>query len=163
MSRFDYDGYDDDDWGLQLGRWSARVKAVLGGRPAQAAFKELEAALLAMPEKRLIEGAICDGSGTCAIGEMAVHRRVMAGEDRASVLESLAPEVDEYGPILDDESGDDTAEFAVANLGITYTLGWLIAEANDEIFGGLSPEDRWQHMLDWTRRHIKTPAITESV
>lgn len=161
MGRFNYDEDYGDDWALRMGRWNARVKAVLRGRPAQAAFKELETALLAMPDKRLIEGAICDGAATCAVGEMVVHRRVMAGEDREAVLASLAPEVDEYGPILDDESGDETAEFAAKNLGITVTLGWLIAEANDETFGGLSPEERWQKMLTWTRRHIR-PELVET-
>lgn len=157
MSRFSYEEYLGDDADLAYGRWEGRVRAVLRGRPAQEHFRELEAALLAMPEKRLIEGTLSDGQYACAVGEIAVARRVRAGEDRAAVLASLKPDGDEDGPYEDQEAGE-TARFAQKTLGMSYTLGWLMAEANDELFGSGShtPEQRWAAMLRWTRQHIRT-------
>ena len=128
--------------------WLGTVQSVLNGRPAQIHFKELETALLAMPEKRLIEGVLSDGKATCAIGEMAVRRRVLAGEQRQDVLAAIAEHPD-------DSFDFETAEFAKQQLGMSFTLGWLISEANDETFGGQSPESRWDSMLRWARRHIR--------
>ena len=71
MSRFnDGDDYDlSDEWAvLAYGRWMGRRKVVLNGRPGKAALIQLEAALEALPHKRLIEGGLCDGTGVCAVG-----------------------------------------------------------------------------------------------
>ena len=64
MSRFgdgDYepiigsDGKVKDTFGL----WRSNVKRSLSGKRGQAALRDLRDALLALPEKRLIEGALC--------------------------------------------------------------------------------------------------------
>lgn len=51
-------------------------------------------------------------------------------------------------------SADDVADWATS-FGLTFTLAWLIQEANDEDYGGYTPEQRYEKMLGWTRRHIR--------
>ena len=144
----------EEDGPPGYGRWMARVKAVLNGRPAQKHFQELEEALLAMPVKRLIQGSLCQRWETCAVGEMAVHKRVKAGMSRRDALTEVKRSKG-TGKWQEEETAYNTAEFAERDLGMTNTLGWLIGEANDEKFYGLSPEERWERMLAWTRSHIR--------
>lgn len=57
MSRFAWlDCGDHDD--LAYGRWVARVRKVLHGKPAREALKDLERALLSLPKPELIEGTL---------------------------------------------------------------------------------------------------------
>lgn len=71
--------------------WEANLRRALSGRRGQAALRDLETALLEMPEKKIIRGKIADRRGqVCAVGLLALHRRVQAGEERAAVLADLA-------------------------------------------------------------------------
>lgn len=59
MSRFgDYDG-DGDDSANGGDLWTARARMALEGKRGRKALTDLREALLALPEKRLIEGALC--------------------------------------------------------------------------------------------------------
>jgi len=63
MSRFvDGDG-DDEFWMLDQGRWERNARAALKGKRGRKALAEIREALLALPEKRLIEGALCTVGG----------------------------------------------------------------------------------------------------
>lgn len=58
MSRFgEYDG--DEDYPNQAALWEKRAQLALEGRRGKAALRELRDALEALPEKRLISGALC--------------------------------------------------------------------------------------------------------
>jgi hypothetical protein len=59
MSRFDGDWEPREDGKNTAGLWRANVKRALAGKRGQAALRDLRDALLALPEKRLIEGALC--------------------------------------------------------------------------------------------------------
>lgn len=64
MSRFGDGDYEPtiDKRGREVntsGLWRANVKRALAGKRGQAALRDLRDALLALPEKRLIEGALC--------------------------------------------------------------------------------------------------------
>lgn len=63
MSRFrDYDGEDEDypnAWAL----WQKRVDLAMAGRRGKQALTDLKMALLALPDRRLIEGALCTVGG----------------------------------------------------------------------------------------------------
>lgn len=64
MSRFDGDDYEptigsDGKVKDTSGLWRSNVKRALAGKRGQAALRDLRDALLALPEKRLIEGALC--------------------------------------------------------------------------------------------------------
>jgi hypothetical protein len=88
MSRFgdgDYDNYFPNSGDL----WWANVERALSGKPGQTALRELEQALLDLPEKRLISGHLALNGQVCTVGALALHRRVSAGETREAVLELL--------------------------------------------------------------------------
>lgn len=61
MSR--YRGGHDDDWSpeaiLAAGRWAHNARAALKGKRGRQALAELREALVTLPEKRLIWGALC--------------------------------------------------------------------------------------------------------
>lgn len=71
--------------------WEANLRRAISGKRGQAALRDLEEALLEMPEKKIIRGKIADRRGqVCTVGLLALHRRTRAGEDRTSVLAALA-------------------------------------------------------------------------
>ena len=150
MSRFG----ECDDWDnetiLAAGRWTARFNAVLRGKPAQPFFRELEAALLAMSDKRLIEGALVRDGQVCALGQLLAHRKEQSGMSRKQALAAIEREF----PWGDSEL--DIATDAARITGMSVTFGELIQWMNDEDAGsGLTPERRWQAMLDWTQAQIR--------
>jgi hypothetical protein len=65
MSRYsDYDDYDGEpEQILAMGRWERNSRAVLKSRRGRKALAELREALMALPEHRLIEGALCTVGG----------------------------------------------------------------------------------------------------
>lgn len=63
MSRFTDCDYDDENWALDHGRWEHNSRTALKGRRGRKALADLREALLALPEKRLIEGAVCTVGG----------------------------------------------------------------------------------------------------
>jgi hypothetical protein len=63
MSRFtDYDN-DDENWALNMGRWRHNARAALKGKRGRKALAELREALMALPEHRLIDSAVCTVGG----------------------------------------------------------------------------------------------------
>jgi hypothetical protein len=58
MSRFN-DGEGDEDYPNQWALWDKRAQLALEGKRGKAALRELREALEALPEKRLISGALC--------------------------------------------------------------------------------------------------------
>jgi len=91
VSRFgdpsDYEEYYPNQGDL----WWSNIKRALNGKRGQRALRDLEEALVALPEKRLVRGHIAtlDGS-VCAVGALILHKRVTAGEAREAVLAEFA-------------------------------------------------------------------------
>lgn len=163
MGRFSDGDYDGEWAALDYGRWKINSERVLNGKPSQKHFRALEAALLAMPtnNRRLIEGNVCKRGQTCAIGEMAVYRLKQLGVPRRRAMKHVEAEVEFPDWVHANPTSGETAEFAEKRLGMTFTLGWLIAEANDVEFERMTPEQRWRAMLEWTRQHIR-PELVET-
>ena len=141
MSRHNYscDFFDP----LEVGRFHARLKSTLYGRRGQAFLREMRAALLAMPEKRLIAGALEEEGAVCAMG--------CVGRARNLDLSGVA--------------ADDPEQVAKL-MGISPTLVREIAWNNDdEQEGGWGPEDfdnspeaqeeRYGRVLRWIERNLK--------
>lgn len=65
MSRFsDYGDYEGEpEQVLARGRWERNAKATLKSKRGRQALQDLRAALMALPEHRLIEGAVCTVGG----------------------------------------------------------------------------------------------------
>jgi hypothetical protein len=72
VSRYsEYDDYEGDpEQVLARGRWERNAKAVLRSRRGRKALAEIREALLALPEKRLIEGALCTVGGAERVPEV---------------------------------------------------------------------------------------------
>ena len=172
MSRY----YDDDpgeEFPNQYALWQANADRALKGRRGRQALRDLRDALLALPEKKLIDGAMCTvrpqgdrgqrdpygfdpaaeyGEGVCAIGALLWHRKVKAGMDPAEAFDSL--------PTLDDENYDlsETALLAKRDAGMAYPLAWELAYRNDETYRRMTPEERYTAFLAWIDAELGEPA-----
>lgn len=164
-------GYsEDEDFAGQFELWQANCRRSLQGKKGQAALRELEAALLALPDKRLIEGEMIDKDGdVCAIGALAKHK------GRDLLAEPHVGDPDEFG-------GDGEMEEIGVELGMPRLVAWKVVCKNDiEIRGHyqtlpgpyrwpqefpqayvpVTPETRYQKMLAWVRQQITSGTVTE--
>lgn len=168
MSRFD--DYDYEEYFPNQGElWHANVKRALAGERGKKALAELREALLALPEKRLIAGALCtvggvekraadrgkwyqqdfehklgsEGEGVCAIGAYLWFKKVNAGADPQSAFDDL--------PTYLDADGDSDYQTALAGkaAGLTFTLASTLAYRNDQAFDDMTPEQRYEAFMKW--------------
>lgn len=154
MGRHIGSGCEDWDEGRQA-LWDNAVRRATYGKRGQAVLRELESALLALPEPKLIEGLICDGTGVCAVGAIAAYRKVQGGLSWDEAFKAL----DESGD-YDTEDGDcgsldETARYARDDLKMAFSLAWDMAFTNDELLEGFAPEARHERVLAWVRARIK--------
>lgn len=90
MSRFGGDDYEEM-FPNQGDLWHSNVQRAIKGRRGQRDLRTLEAALLDLPDKRLIRGKLADRhGGVCTVGALVLHKRVAKGEPRDAVLAELA-------------------------------------------------------------------------
>jgi hypothetical protein len=150
---------DEEDRPGQFALWDANCRRSLNGKAGQRALRELEAALLALPDKRLIRGSLVDGQGgVCAIACYANYK----GVD----LSKFDPE-------------DESDEVGIA-AGMPHLVAWKVVALNDVVFdtvwevahgpvqrghgvykGGIplvrdmTPEERYVAVLKWVRTQLK--------
>lgn len=170
MSRFDDERYDDEEFPNEGAFWQANAQRALRGKKGRKALAEMREALLALPEKRLISGALCtvggvsrygrehheqwyqddlmvklmtEGEGVCAIGAYLWHKKVKAGVDPQEAFDQL--------PTLLDTDGGADYETASAGEhgGLTFHLAWSLAYRNDATYEELTPEDRYEKFMAW--------------
>lgn len=147
MSRFDV---DYDDGGMPWPMWERVVSTALGGERGQQALAEFEEALLALPERKLIEGHLASEDGVCLVGAYVAHKQAKdQGIEMAAAIDRITS--DEHDEYHDAEDAWETAQ-AGANAGLSWTVAWHMAYLNDEQFYICSPEERYQKMLAWVRR-----------
>jgi hypothetical protein len=126
---------DCDEFPNAAELWHANIQRSLAGRKGQAILRELRDALLALPQKRLIDEYVANEQGeVCTVGALLLERRVRAGEDREAALADLA-KVEDY-----------TDSYA-ADKGVPKILAWWFAYVNDYELRHLTPEDRYAHVL----------------
>jgi hypothetical protein len=132
---------EDEDYPGQFELWQTNCERSLRGREGQAELMELHAALLALPDKRLIHGSLVDEDGeVCAVGAYAKHK----GLD----LQKFDPEYDT------DEVGIEA--------GMPKLVAWKVVEMNDmELHSRFTPEERYTLMLAWVES--KLPRAETSV
>jgi hypothetical protein len=173
MSRID-EGYEPDDTEsfLRSCAFTANIRRAEAGKKGKRFFAELEAALLALPDKKLANGALTrpprtmtvdgfevlrffpdwkDCGEYCALGAVAVKRAMDAGKTKLQALKELADEDEED----DYDMGWDKIEGAAAHLRISMPLAYAIVDENDE--GGPhneTPEQRYERVLAWVRRKL---------
>lgn len=133
MSRSGYSEDIDDMWAHI--RWRGMVASATRGKRGQAFFREMLAALDAMPEKRLITNELEQDGAVCAIGAV--------GKARGVDMSAIDPE--------DSSTVADT-------FGIAVCLAQEIVYMNDEAFDNYwckTPEERWLKMRQWVAFNIK--------
>jgi hypothetical protein len=141
MSRSGYNEDCDDNWSII--RWRGVIASAARGKRGQAFFRDLLAALDAMPAKRLIVDDLIreDSTGfedVCALGALGKARRI-----DLSKLEL-----------------EDVARVA-STFDIAEPLAREVVHENDE--GGWypeTPEARWMRIRTWVASQIKQPATT---
>ena len=131
MGRHEYTE-DGENW--EIIRWRGMVASATRGQRGRRLLRELREALDAMPEKRLIKGALVTEDGECcALGSVLVARG-----------EPSAHEIDSEG------NNDFLAEkFDVAEC-LVQEIEWV----NDES-DALTPEDRWKDVSLWVDKCLK--------
>lgn len=142
---------DDEQFMNQFELWQSNCERSLRGARGQIALLELEDALVAMKNRRLISGVLADDAGdVCALGSLALAVRTRSGERREAVIRDLAR--------YRDVDLEDDREFVI-NIGRKYDVPWMMAwklvEMNDCEFERLTPEGRYSAMLDWVRGKLK--------
>ena len=143
MSRSGY-SEDLDNWALI--RWRGAVASAIKGKKGQALLKEMEAALLALPEKRLCTGWVDpEASEVCALGSVALKRKMDAGKHRIDSFEELAQE------FLEDVAANEVSD----EFGIADAMAQEITYVNDE-HGRYdeTPAQRYERVLAWVRKQI---------
>lgn len=154
MTRIGYK--EDEDYPGEHNLWQANCRRSLSGQRGQAALRELESALLALPTKRLIAERLDDGTDCCAIGAVVRQRGLDPNE-------------------FDEEAMEEVGE----DLGFPRLVAWKVVEANDidnedytlwapgpnrydawgytpgyQLSVAVTPEERYDAMLKWIRSRL---------
>lgn len=136
---------DEEDFPGQFFLWQANCERSLGGRLGQAALRELEAALVALPTKRLIANDLQTPEGdVCAIGALARHKGI-----------TPSPE----GNVRGFDPEYEMEEIGV-ECGMPRMVAWKAVEKNDIELGYVTPEERYTRMLDWVRSELSSRSPT---
>jgi hypothetical protein len=126
MSRSGY-YYDIDQW--ELIKWRGAVARAIRGKRGQAFLLEMWKAMQALPEHKLIAGALEANGAVCAIGSVGKSRNI---------------DMSEIDP--DDHEG-------IASLfGIPHSLACEIMYMNDE--GFFNPEVCFDQMKTWIEKNL---------
>ena len=178
MSRIDYSD-DEEDYAGQYNLWQGNCNRSIRGKSGQAALRELEAALLALPNKRLIRNAVACNGDVCAVGAYVLLKRA---QKAGSTLEGMQRVLEvEMGP-EEDQEDIETDELGV-EYGMPKLVAWSLVALNDmqldtvwEVGHGpvqrghgsykggialvreMTPEERYGRVLAWLRSKLKSEA-----
>lgn len=137
---------DEEDYPGQFGLWQGNCDRSISSKAGQSALRELEQALLALPEKRLIANALEDADGeVCAIGALAKYRGVTPKGD------------------------PEEMELIGVELGMPKLVAWKVVALNDidtdfyyDKKDGrrvpYTPEQRYERVLAQVRKWLKKDA-----
>lgn len=180
MSRY-YEGDYDESFPNEAALWRANAERALKGKRGRKALAELREALRNLPEKRLIDSALCTvnapkrreevaandsrgwatrefdtfieqtGEGVCAVGAYAWWQKVKAGADPQEAFDSL--------PSLMNNDGDEIwqTEQVGVRAGLTQYVAWELAYRNDETYMRLTPEERYERFMTWLDEQLAEP------
>ena len=135
---------DEEDYPGQLELWQANCNRSIQGKAGQASLLELEAALLAMPSKRLIAEELDNGEDVCAIGALVRYKQITPMADAEFEMEAVGVEC-----------------------GMPPLVAWKVVELNDielsdhkwdstaRQYRQRTPEERYTSVLAWVQRQLK--------
>lgn len=172
MSRGDHEGEENfpNEWAF----WQHRAQLAIGGKRGQQALRDLREALEALPQHRLVNGALStfglvdsihpddpdymrqeacekveqEGEGVCAVGAYIWHKLVKEGLSHDEAFAKL-PHLTDYTSGLDETAVEGQKH------GLTYTLAIVLADLNDETLEGLTPEHRWTAVMGWIDKQLE--------
>lgn len=133
------------------GLWAGMRNRAFAGKRGQEFLRKLEQALVNWEPQALVADELAtwkwsdDGEkvefsgGACALGVLALQKM-----DAADLVALSYPG--------DDDNMLASCELA-QSMGATWTMGWVIAQMNDEL--GPSPQERYRQMLEWVRACIE--------
>src|SRR5258705_11929484 len=102
-----------------------------------------------MPKKELLNGGFSMGGEVCALGSVALRRKLKDGIDRETALKQIEEEFPKDGENYGC-SGDIAPKFGIAD-----ALAAEIMWTNDSEYGAdQSPKGRWKAMYRWVRENI---------
>lgn len=185
MSRYvECDEWDESSI-LASGRWERNAPRVFKSKRGQAALRQLREAIVALPDKRLISGALSTLGASEEIerdkedvasgkrgwrhtGDLEDVIKENGGEGVCAIGALLLHHHVQEGktpteaaaalPRLAFEDIDalwETAQAAKVT-GMVQTLAWQVAYHNDEVLDAITPEDRYQRMLAWIDSKLGT-------
>lgn len=148
MSRITY--AEEEDFPGQAELWDANRLRSLKGQKGQAALRELEAALLALPSKQLIADELEDAEGNvCAIGALARYKNY------GGSLELPEPKNE-----FEEHVVSDAMIKVAGKLSVPRLVAISIIERNDDACAWKrddeTPEQRYERILGWIRKQILT-------
>jgi hypothetical protein len=145
MSRYEE---GDPDYPNAGDLWDHNLRLALFGRRGQRALADLKAALLALPQKRLIDDKLQCNREVCAVGAYVWWQKVKAGMDPIAAFDAI-PEM---------SGEDETVDWVAAEAGLSRTLIWDLLYRNDDPYARLTPEERYTKFLAWIDENLKVPA-----
>lgn len=154
MSRVEYG--EEEDFPGQAALQQKNLERLLAGKRGQVVLRELEAALLAVPDRKLIANHGAKDGQVCVVAALAVHLKVTLGQAREQVLRELEEEERQYlGDDYEEGWGDDQWTVDLGeSIGIPHSLAWRLVALNDVDLDYCTPEQRYEKVLKWTRGHL---------
>lgn len=135
---------DEEDYPGQFDLWQANCRRSIHGKAGQASLRELEAALVAMPSKRLIAEELDNGEDVCAIGALVRYKQITPIADADFEMEEVGMEC-----------------------GLPRLVAWKVVELNDvelsdhmwdsakQAYRQRTPEERYTSVLSWVQRQLQ--------
>lgn len=144
---------EDEAFPGQFALWQANCRRSLESKRGQAALRELEAALLALPVPELVGSALeTPERGVCAIGALARYKAIDVSSDADQLRHSLNED--------DDYEAQAIMEGVADACGVPPMVAWKTIEINDIDCDGMTPAQRHQRVLRWVRSQIIREAVT---
>jgi hypothetical protein len=155
--------FSDGDSDIPVALYEQAIENALNGKRGQAVLRELEASLLALPEKKLAHGVIAHEGQFCAVGLLAKNRlergeKIIVGKQNPKTIATVAELEEMFGGEQDDPW--NTVILGKA-MGFTEALATQIAYKNDGYEeDDTPPEVVYARVLKWVQSRIKCEPVT---
>lgn len=145
--------------------FEANQERSLKSKKGQAALRRLEAGLLALPEKKLVADVIEDADGlVCGLGALAKHGNYQGSLELPQPPSDNASDEEWNAWYSRDDCGGEAIENAMLALAKELNVPKLVAVAiiaeNDNEYAVKTAEDRYNHVLAWTRSWLSRDCST---
>jgi hypothetical protein len=129
------------------------VENAIKGTRGQTLLREIEEALLMLPDKRLLSYTVCEDGKVCTLGAVAILRAMKQGKTFGMAAMELEDAAVKRGQGHDDEGKDRTFRFLKKLLDVKGCLAWTLVYENDE-HSDSGRTRRYDYMLKWVQDRI---------